>query len=43
MPLTRYFKHGEGDVMHFFDYIAFGVLIASVLAAGAMVLSQRKS
>jgi hypothetical protein len=29
--------------MHLFDYIAFGILIACMLTAGAMVLSQRKS
>jgi hypothetical protein len=28
--------------MHLFDYIAFGVLIACMLAAAAAVLSQRK-
>jgi hypothetical protein len=43
MPLNRYFEHGEGDAMHIADYIAIGFLIACMLAAGAMVLSQRKS
>jgi hypothetical protein len=29
--------------MHVFDYVAIGVLIASMLVAGALVLQRRKS
>ena len=42
IPVTRYFGHGGDDAMHIFDYIAIGVLIACMLAAGAMVLHRAR-
>ena len=42
LPITRYFGDGGDDAMHF-DYIVLGLLIAGMLSAAAMVLSQRKS
>jgi hypothetical protein len=38
MPTARYFGHGGDDAMHIADYIAIGVLIASMFGAAAMVL-----
>ena len=40
--VTRYCAHGD-DAVHVFDYTAIGVLIASMIVAGALVLQRRKS
>jgi hypothetical protein len=42
VPSTRYCAHGD-DAVHVFDYTAIGVLIASMIVAGALVLQRRKS
>ena len=42
IPIPRYFWFGGDDAMHF-DYIMLGLLIAGMLSAAAMALSQRKS